>query len=131
MATDATLTCDACRCAFTFSRGEQRFYATHGFDKPPSRCAECRAARRLEHGRTSSRDTAAYRGPRQMFQATCVVCGRGALVPFQPRDDQSVSCTRCYARQRKGGYVLSSPLDMNVREPRMTSASAGRDLAHD
>jgi CxxC-x17-CxxC domain-containing protein len=103
MRTDATLTCHDCGSAFTFSRGEQRFYATHGFDKPPSRCAECRAARKLEHGRTSGRDNAANRGPRQMFQATCMMCGRGALVPFQPRDDTSVSCTRCYARQRKPG----------------------------
>jgi hypothetical protein len=44
MSADTTLTCRDCGQAFTFTSGEQDFYASRGFSEP-SRCADCRAAR--------------------------------------------------------------------------------------
>jgi len=44
---DQTLTCieRSCGATFTFSDGEQKFYAEKGFT-PPKRCPNCRAARK-------------------------------------------------------------------------------------
>jgi hypothetical protein len=45
MSTDTSITCRDCGQAFTFTSGEQDFYASRGFSEP-SRCAVCRAARK-------------------------------------------------------------------------------------
>ena len=47
MSADTTLTCRDCGQAFTFTSGEQDFYASRGFSEP-SRCADCRAARKSQ-----------------------------------------------------------------------------------
>src|ERR1700682_2658634 len=47
MSADTTLTCRDCGQAFTFTSGEQDFYASRGFSEP-SRCADCRAARKAQ-----------------------------------------------------------------------------------
>lgn len=41
---DQTLTCVDCQAAFTFTEGEQEFYALRAF-VPPKRCGRCRATR--------------------------------------------------------------------------------------
>lgn len=43
--TDKTMTCRDCGKQFTFTAGEQEFYASRGFSEP-TRCGECRAARK-------------------------------------------------------------------------------------
>lgn len=43
---DKTLTCKDCNCDFTFTVGEQEFYAEKGFTNEPARCPECRKARK-------------------------------------------------------------------------------------
>ena len=46
---DKTLSCRDCNATFVFTSGEQEFYASRGFDNPPSRsCPTCRAARKAE-----------------------------------------------------------------------------------
>ena len=42
--TDKTLTCRDCGNPFTFTEGEQAFFAEKGFTNEPGRCPECRAA---------------------------------------------------------------------------------------
>ena len=94
MYTDETLTCVDCGQPFAFTSGEQEFYAMKGFTNKPSRCTECRAARKA--GRTSN--GGGSRGaPREMFKATCSQCGGVAEVPFQPRGDKPVYCRDCFA----------------------------------
>ena len=100
MHANSSLVCRDCGASFTFTSGEQDFYARLGFSQPPTRCAACRAERKAERSATGEGGFA-NRGPRRMFQATCSTCGAGALVPFQPRPDQPVSCTSCHERQRK------------------------------
>jgi Probable zinc-ribbon domain len=39
--------CARCKCQFTFTAGERRFYAEKHFD-PPTHCASCRSLRRSE-----------------------------------------------------------------------------------
>ena len=53
MSADTTLTCRDCRQAFTFTIGEQDFYASRGFSEP-SRCPDCRAARKSQRDGGSS-----------------------------------------------------------------------------
>ncbi len=50
MATDKTMTCREGGSAFIFTAGEQDFFASKGFTNEPSRCPDCRAARRGRGG---------------------------------------------------------------------------------
>ncbi len=43
---DKTLTCKDCGATFTFTVGEQQFYAEKGFTNEPARCPDCRKARK-------------------------------------------------------------------------------------
>lgn len=42
--TDKVLKCRDCGKEFTFTVGEQEFYAEKGFEHEPTRCSECRKA---------------------------------------------------------------------------------------
>jgi CxxC-x17-CxxC domain-containing protein len=121
MSADTTLTCRDCGQAFTFTSGEQDFYASRGFSEP-SRCADCRAARKAQRdggSSYSSYGSSSYggggygeRAPREMFSATCSSCGKEAQVPFQPSGDKPVYCSACFQQRgggnRSGGYSRSS-----------------------
>ncbi|MDI6871453.1 MAG: zinc-ribbon domain containing protein [Bacillota bacterium] len=90
MYADKTLVCRDCQQEFTFTAGEQEFFAAKGFTNEPSRCPECRAARkqnRNSHGRG---------GERQMYEAVCARCGGAAVVPFQPTAGKPVYCSDCF-----------------------------------
>lgn len=90
---DKTLTCKECGMEFVFTAGEQEFYAQKGFENEPSRCPECRAARkrqRMENGGAG----------RQMFDAVCADCGQPTQVPFRPREDRPVYCRECFQNHR-------------------------------
>src|SRR4051812_45204696 len=112
MSVDMTLTCRDCGQEFTFTSGEQDFYSSRGFSEP-TRCADCRAARKAQRDGGSSYGSygsggggggysSASRGQRQMYSATCSSCGKEAQVPFQPSGDKPVYCSDCF-QQRGGG----------------------------
>ncbi|MDQ3809297.1 MAG: zinc-ribbon domain containing protein [Chloroflexota bacterium] len=107
MSGDMTLTCRDCGQAFTFSSGEQDFYASRGFSEP-TRCPDCRATRRAERERgsyssDSGYDSGAPRAPRQTYQAVCSGCGGVASVPFEPSADKPVYCSSCFEQRRGAG----------------------------
>lgn len=96
--TDQTLYCRDCNQEFTFTTGEQEFYASRGLTNTPSRCPECRAARK-QAGGSFSKQGGRYpheREERPMYPATCASCGKETMVPFQPREDRPVYCRECY-----------------------------------
>lgn len=95
MYTDEMLTCVDCGQQFAFTAGEQEFFAMKGFTNKPSRCTDCRAARKA--GRTPNGGGGARSSQREMFKATCSQCGGVAEVPFQPRGDKPVYCRDCFA----------------------------------
>ncbi len=126
---DKTMTCRDCGKQFTFTAGEQEFYATRGFSEP-ARCGECRAARKAGRdsggygasdygstggGRSSSYSDSGYShssssygsasrggassGTRQMFTAVCADCGTTTEVPFEPRQGRPVYCRDCFERR--------------------------------
>jgi CxxC-x17-CxxC domain-containing protein len=107
---DKTLKCVDCGNEFVFTAGEQDFYAQKGFTNAPTRCPNCRAARKASReggGSYSSGGGGGYGGQRQMYPAVCAQCGKQTEVPFQPRGDKPVYCSDCYKSQRPssgGGY---------------------------
>ena len=122
MSADTTLTCRDCGQAFTFTSGEQDFYASRGFSEP-TRCADCRAARKAQrdggsygggygsssgsYGGGGGYSSGGGRGQREMFSATCSSCGKEAQVPFQPSSDKPVYCSDCFQQRggnSRGGY---------------------------
>ncbi len=98
---DRTLTCRDCGREFPFTASEQQFFADRGFTNDPSRCPECRAARKAERGEGGYSSGGGYaRREREMFPAVCAQCGKDTMVPFQPRTDKPVYCSDCYSAQR-------------------------------
>ena len=123
---DKVLSCRDCGQSFVFTTGEQEFFASRGFTNDPSRCRDCRMARRGSgggggggyssgggYGGGGYSSGGGYGGgggrrDREMFSVTCSSCGNDALVPFQPRGDKPVYCSDCFAKTRGtgggGGY---------------------------
>jgi CxxC-x17-CxxC domain-containing protein len=118
---DKALTCRDCGRAFTFTAGEQDFYASKGFANEPTRCPACRAVHKASRGDSggyssggsystdSGYSSSGYSsgggggyGRREMFTATCASCGAEARVPFQPRGDKPVYCSDCFSKQGGG-----------------------------
>jgi len=113
---DKVLSCRDCGQAFTFTAGEQEFHASKGFENEPSRCPECRAARKAARGEGGGYgggySSGGYGGggggygrqERQMYSATCSTCGQEARVPFQPRGVKPVYCSNCFTPRQSSGY---------------------------
>jgi CxxC-x17-CxxC domain-containing protein len=117
---DKTLTCRDCGAAFTFTAGEQEFYAQKGFSNEPTRCPNCRQSRKQTrnsgggsgYDSYSSRSSggsygggggggySSDRGQREMHTTTCSSCGRDAQVPFIPSGNKPVYCSDCFQSQR-------------------------------
>ena len=108
---DKTLVCRDCSQSFTFTIGEQEFFASRGFTNEPSRCPDCRAQRRgrdsgggggggYESRSYESRGGGYDRPQREMHPAVCAQCGQATEVPFLPRGDRPVYCSTCFESQR-------------------------------
>jgi CxxC-x17-CxxC domain-containing protein len=100
---DETLNCTDCSRPFAFTASEQEFFAAKGFTNKPSRCPDCRAARKAQRGEGGGGGSRAGSGggygggaPREMFDAICSTCGKTAQVPFKPRGDKPVYCRDCF-----------------------------------
>ncbi len=98
---DRILTCRDCGQDFTFTAGEQEFFASKGLTNAPSRCPECRKARR-----GSSFSSPRPRG--EQHEAICASCGKPTTVPFVPREDRPVYCSDCFQEQRAARSSRSS-----------------------
>jgi CxxC-x17-CxxC domain-containing protein len=110
---DRELTCRDCGSTFTFTAGEQEFYASKGLMNAPRRCPDCRRLAKSGRGdnsmRGESRGHGGYGGgydrpSRVMTDAVCANCGAQTQVPFQPRGDRPVYCSDCYAQMRGTAY---------------------------
>jgi N-acetylglutamate synthase-like GNAT family acetyltransferase len=47
---DKSIQCSDCGTIFTFTAGEQEFFASKGFTNAPKRCPQCRQAKKRETG---------------------------------------------------------------------------------
>ena len=82
---DETLICEDCGCEFTFTVGEQEFYAEKGLTNKPKRCQTCRKNRKQKN---TSR--------RKMYDTVCSKCGAQTQVPFKPMQGRDVLCKECF-----------------------------------
>lgn len=87
---DKTLVCKDCGAEFIFTAGEQEFYAEKGFRNEPTRCKDCRIAKKNS-----------LKQSREKFEIVCAECGRVDMVPFEPRHDRPVYCSECYAKHQQ------------------------------
>ncbi|MDD2482186.1 MAG: zinc-ribbon domain containing protein [Lutispora sp.] len=90
---DKTLVCKDCGQDFTFTVGEQEFYAEKGFQNEPARCKDCRTARKSSSNMGAKRE-------RVMYDAVCAECGKDTQVPFKPTNDRPVYCKDCFDARR-------------------------------
>ena len=98
---DQTLKCRDCGADFVWTASEQEFYQQKGFTNPPSRCVECRKAKKAQFNAGRGGGGGGYSsGPRQMFDAVCASCGKPTQVPFQPSGSKPVYCLDCFKQQR-------------------------------
>lgn len=51
---EKSIQCADCGTTFTFTVGEQEFFASKGFTQEPKRCSGCRKARRQQSGDSQS-----------------------------------------------------------------------------
>jgi CxxC-x17-CxxC domain-containing protein len=93
---DKSLKCSDCGADFTFSIGEQEFFAEKGFTNDPKRCQICRATRKAQGNNFSGYGQSG----RQMFPAVCSDCGKATELPFEPRDGRPVYCRECFSKVR-------------------------------
>ena len=87
---DKTLVCRDCGAEFVFTAGEQEFYAEKGFQNEPTRCKQCRNARK----------TTRAAAPREQYETVCAECGKPTTVPFVPKSDRPIYCSECFAKHR-------------------------------
>lgn len=89
---DQQIVCRDCGASFTFTAGEQEFYASKNLSAP-QRCKACRANRKTDRG-----------GEREMHDAVCAQCGAQCQVPFKPRSEaeggKPVLCKACFMAKR-------------------------------
>jgi len=95
---DRSLTCRDCAEEFSFSAGEQAFFATKGLTNDPQRCPSCRAVAKRARSSESARE---------FHAAICGACGGQAVVPFAPRSDRPVYCSACFDKVRAGSLTAT------------------------
>ncbi len=96
---DKDLSCKECGANFAFTASEQAFYAEKGFQNEPSRCPQCRAARKQQNG--GRRSSGGFREQREMFTTTCSACGVETQVPFKPTAGKPVYCRDCFQANKR------------------------------
>ena len=123
---DKALVCRDCGTSFTFTAGEQAFYASRGLMNEPGRCPSCRSARKAGGSGSPFGDSYVHYGPfasfsgrtpRQMHPAVCAECNQMTEVPFLPKGDRPVYCSDCFSnirqsesqREAGSGRVQRSP----------------------
>src|SRR5262245_3832687 len=104
---DRTIQCRDCGTSFIFTAGEQAFYQQKGFQNEPTRCPNCRRAKKEGGGGRSGGGDFGGRGGggggggnRQFYKAICSACGTETQVPFAPSGDRPVYCRNCYNSRR-------------------------------
>ena len=97
---DKTLTCTECGASFTFTVGEQEFFASKGYTNEPKRCPTCRDARRSQQRGFGGGGGGGGQFAREMHPVVCAECGVETTVPFRPRGDRPVYCSDCFSKMR-------------------------------
>lgn len=95
---DRTLTCVECGASFTWTAGEQSFYADKQFTNEPKRCRACKGKRNQRRTSEPGADR-----DRAETRSTCSACGKETTVPFKPTQGRPVYCRECYQQRKPRG----------------------------
>ena len=87
---DKTLKCKICGNDFTWTSGEQEFYASKGLQNEPQRCPECRIQKKRERSER-----------KENVSVICAQCGKETTVPFKPNGSKPVYCRECFEERMK------------------------------
>jgi CxxC-x17-CxxC domain-containing protein len=93
---DKSLTCVDCGAEFTWTAGEQAFFADKQFKNEPKRCKACKGKRASRPAGPSGRE-------RVETTTTCSACGKETTVPFRPTQGRPVLCKECFQQRRASG----------------------------
>jgi CxxC-x17-CxxC domain-containing protein len=94
---DRTLRCVDCGTEFTFTSGEQQFFADKNFKNEPKRCKDCK-------GKRASPPAGAPMARERVETVTqCSACGCETTVPFRPTQGRPVFCKECFQSRRFAG----------------------------
>lgn len=93
---DKKLKCRDCGGEFTFTSGEQEFFAQKGFEAP-SRCPDCRKKKKSLH---KKREPTVETHPSQIYEIICSSCAKKVDVPFKPRNPEGVLCAQCFEKNK-------------------------------
>ena len=81
---DKVLKCKECGKEFTWTAGEQEFFAQKGFKNRPTRCKDCRKNNR-------------QKVEAEYFKITCSSCGQIGEALFKPSNpDAEIFCRNCF-----------------------------------
>lgn len=107
---DIDIECVDCDTLFTWTVGEQIFFADKGLQHPPKRCKPCKADKNDRIAQMVE-DAAA---PREKIEhhTVCAKCGSGCTVPFRPTQGRPVYCRRCF----NGNQVKSNGSNQSKEE---------------
>ncbi len=104
---DKTLSCRDCHQPFTFTAGEQEFYAVKGLVNEPKRCPGCRLLLRLK------RDG---KDPGYSAEVPCAVCGITTRVPFKPSGSKPVYCQTCMHEKKSAEKQTETEPEPEAKE---------------
>ncbi len=95
---DKSLRCVDCGTEFTWTAGEQMFFADKQFKNEPKRCKACKAKR-------ATRMTSSGPATRERVETTttCSACGKETTVPFRPTQGRPVFCKECFQQRKFAG----------------------------
>ena len=88
---DKSLVCSDCHQSFTWTAGEQLFYADKNFKNEPKRCKNCKAKRQGGSGGGFAKSET---------HTSCSQCGRETTVPFKPTQGRPVYCRECFQSRK-------------------------------
>jgi CxxC-x17-CxxC domain-containing protein len=119
---DQIIKCADCGDEFLFTAGEQAFYASKGLTHAPTRCKNCREARRTSRpdgggrggnshggggggrgGNSHGGGGGGGGGARELYDAVCDSCGAPTKLPFPPTAGRPVYCRDCFQSRKPGG----------------------------
>ena len=81
---DKTLKCKECGKDFTWTAGEQQFFADKGFRNKPTRCKDCRKVNR-------------QKVEAEYFKIVCSSCQQIGEALFKPSDPAAeIFCKNCF-----------------------------------
>jgi hypothetical protein len=124
---DRTLTCRQCSASFTFTAGEQAFYATRGLVNEPTRCQSCRSARKDQRRRRPDYGgIRPLRPVRQLRRTHAAADAPRHLRPLRRDDRSAVRAARRAARPLLGvlRHYPGSGASAVHSPPQLTAAAA-------